>query len=200
MTTADIRLEGKAGQLGAVMTAVVVDGERGKEYRLPTDDERVAADAAKDDLESVFADVPFGVPTEPLPGKEALGFRVPLYGFDQWGKLFTPRQLVALGTFVKHTRVARGAMAQAGYPEEWIEAMEAYLALSLDRVAERNSTICHYDVSRDSISGTFQRYALQISWDYAEACPIGSMAGGYDGQLDWHSCTGRSTNTFCGKP
>jgi hypothetical protein len=35
MTMEDIRLEGRAGRLGAVMTAVVVDGKNGKEYRLP---------------------------------------------------------------------------------------------------------------------------------------------------------------------
>jgi len=39
MTMEDIRLEGKAGRLGAVNTAVVVDGQRGKEYRMPTDHE-----------------------------------------------------------------------------------------------------------------------------------------------------------------
>ncbi|MBI2505144.1 MAG: transposase [Candidatus Latescibacteria bacterium] len=36
MTMEDIRLEGQAGRLGAVNTAVVVDGQKGKEYRLPT--------------------------------------------------------------------------------------------------------------------------------------------------------------------
>ena len=34
MTMEDIRLEGRAGRLGAAMTAVVVDGPKGKEYRL----------------------------------------------------------------------------------------------------------------------------------------------------------------------
>ncbi len=68
---------------------------------------------------------------------------------------------------------------------EWIEALEAYLALSLDRVAERNSSLCHYDVSRDSISGTFQRYALPVNWDFAEDIPINSTAGSYEGQIDW---------------
>ncbi len=39
MTMEDIRLEGRAGRLGAVMTAVVVDGPNGKEYRLPAAEE-----------------------------------------------------------------------------------------------------------------------------------------------------------------
>ena len=35
MTMEDIRLEGRAGMLGSVMTAVVVAGGKGKEYRPP---------------------------------------------------------------------------------------------------------------------------------------------------------------------
>ena len=93
MTMEDIRLEGRAGRLGAVMTAVVVDGLRGKEYRLPTDWEREAAEVSEERLQALYADIPFGLPDEPLPTKEALGFRVPLYGFDTWRKLFTNRQL-----------------------------------------------------------------------------------------------------------
>src|SRR5712691_10540142 len=94
MTMEDIRLEGQAGRLGAAMTAVVVDGPNGKEYRLPTKEEiRLAAEAERE-LGPLFAEIPFGLPEEQLPSKEALGFRVPLYGFDKWHKLFTPRQLL----------------------------------------------------------------------------------------------------------
>lgn len=38
-TMDDIRYQGKLGKLGAVMTAVVVDGQKGKEYRLATHEE-----------------------------------------------------------------------------------------------------------------------------------------------------------------
>jgi len=78
MTMADIRLEAQAGRLGAVMIAVLVEGHRGKEYRLPTEHEKSCADQATSQLRDLFADIPFGLPQEPLPGKEALGFRVPV--------------------------------------------------------------------------------------------------------------------------
>jgi adenine-specific DNA methylase len=192
MTTEDIRLEGQAGRLGSVMTAVVMDGPKGKEYRLPIEGEITAAMDASTSLEPVFAEIPFGLPEEPVPqGASRTGggspFTTYIYGLTRWCDLFIPRQLLALGTFVKHTRAARQAMLEAGYSVEWVEAVGAYLALSLDRVAERNSSICHYDVSRDSIAGTFQRYALPINWDFAEAVPISATAGSYDGQLDWVS-------------
>ena len=43
MTMQDLRLDGRGGRLGEVMTAVVVDGPHGKEYRLPTALETQAA-------------------------------------------------------------------------------------------------------------------------------------------------------------
>ena len=117
MTMEDIRYEGRAGRLGAVMTAVVVDGPKGKEYRLPTDHERKAANVTEEQLQALYADIPFGLPEEPLPSKEALGFRVPLYGFDTWRKLFTNRQLLALGEFVL---AVRGLMQELDdRPDVW---------------------------------------------------------------------------------
>ena len=61
-TMADIRFEGRAGRLGAVMTAVVVDGPQGKEYRVPTDHERAVAEVTEKQLQALYADIPFGLP------------------------------------------------------------------------------------------------------------------------------------------
>src|SRR5439155_13423768 len=125
-----IRQEALASRLATTMTAVVVDGNYGKEYRLPTHDEVMLADSAQQELQKVFAEIPFGIPDEPLPSKETLGFRVPLYGFDKWYKLFSHRQLLALGTFVKYTRAVREVMQLYGYSSEWIEAVCGYLAVA----------------------------------------------------------------------
>ncbi len=66
MTMEDIRLEGQAGRLGAVMTAVVVDGPNGKEYRLSTKDEIALAAGAEEELGRIFGEIPFHPP--PAPG------------------------------------------------------------------------------------------------------------------------------------
>lgn len=198
MTTEDIRLEGQAGRLGAMMTAVVVDpikprikrragdeSPAGKEYRLPTEDEIRLAEEAANEIERVFADIPFGVPDEPLPGKEALGFRVPLYGFDKWYKLFTPRQLLALGVFAKWTREAYRRLSADGKHADWAEAVVSYLALAVTRMADRSSTICHWSLGYEKIQNTFSRFALPISWDFSESSPVASSSGTYDGQIEW---------------
>ena len=185
MTMDDLRSESVAGRTGTVMTAVVVDGEVGKEYRIPTEEELIMATEAEKDLSKVYAEIPFGLPVEPLPGKEALGFRVPLYGFDKWYKLFTPRQLLALGTFVKYTRAVLEAMQKYDYSDEWVEAVSAYLAIGVDRISDRGSSICHWDKGYEKVANTFSAFRLPINWDFVESSPGGDSTGSYTGQLEW---------------
>ena len=185
MTMEDIRYEGRAGRLGAVMTPVVVDGPKGKEYRLPTDHEREAANVTEEQLQAIYADIPFGLPEEPLPSKEALGFRVPLYGFDTWRKLFTNRQLLALGEFVL---AVRGLMQEMDdRPDVWREAIITNLALVTDRLADYSSAICSWHNSGEKLRNTFSRFALPIVWDYTEVNLLSDTSGNFLGALEWVS-------------
>ena len=185
MTMEDIRYEGCAGRLGAVMTAVVVDGQKGKEYRLPTDHEREMGKVSEEQLRALYADIPFGLPEEPLPSKEALGFRVPLYGFDTWRKLFTNRQLLVLGEFVLTVRTLMHDLD--GWPESWREALIANLALVNDRLTDYSSAICSWHNSGEKLGHTFARFALPIVWDYTEVNPLSHTSGNYLGALEWVS-------------
>lgn len=187
MTMEDIRLEGQAGRLSQIMTAVVVDGQNGKEYRLPTDHEIEMAIEAERGLSGLFAQIPFGLPEEPLPSKEALGFRVPLYGFDQWKKLFTPRQLLAIGTFVNLTRKAKEELAKKEHAPELIEPIVCYLSIQSDKVADYNSMVCVWHISRELIGHTFTRFALPITWDFTEVAVTNDVGGAFLAQLDWVS-------------
>ena len=131
MTMQDIRLEGRAGRLGAVMTAVVVDGPKGKEYRLPTDYERAVAEVTEEQLEALYADVPFGLPDEPTP-KGGTGasraFSVDRYGFDTWRKLFTNRQLLRHnGALIKSITEAKSEL-EAIHDLDVADAIVGFLA------------------------------------------------------------------------
>ena len=174
MTMEDIRFEGRAGRLAATMTAVVVDGSKGKEYRLPTDHERVVAEVNEEQLQALYVDIPFGLPEEPLPGKETLGFRVPLYGFDQWTKLFTNRQLLAIGTLIRSLRSIR-TIKSLQDDEDTLLAVVAMLAVSLDRAINYMSTLCIWEPVASEVKQTFLRFALPITWDFAEGNPLASV-------------------------
>lgn len=188
MTMEDIRVEGKAGRLGATITTVVIDGQNGKEYRLPTEMELCMTKEAEKVMSEAFAQIPFGLPEEPTPkggSGASRAFSVDGYGFDQWNKLFTPRQLLAVGTFLKWTIAARVAVGSAHEDAEWIEAIAAYLAIQNDKVADYDSAVCHWHVSGEKLGSTFSRFALPIIWDYTELVPINDVGGAYLAQLDW---------------
>ena len=186
MTMEDIRFEGRAGRLAAVMTAVVVDGPKGKEYRLPTDHEREAAEVTEEQLRALYADIPFGLPEEQTPkggSGASRAFSVDGYGFDTWRKLFTSRQLMALGSFVLIVR--RLMQKLNGRPESWREALIANLALVNDRIADRSSTIAHWDLGYEKVANTFAGFRLPISWDFSETAVLSETTGSYSGQLEW---------------
>jgi len=185
MTMEDLRVEGRAGRLGGMMMAVVTEGKNGKRYRLSIERERRMAQKAAQTVMKLFAEIPFDYPFEPLPDADALGARVPLYGFKHWGDLFTPRQLLALGTLVKHTRAVSEAMAARGYPPAWREAVRAYLALVLDKAADYNSSLCTWHNSGEKMRNTFSRFALPMVWDFAESATINDVGGSYLAQMDW---------------
>ncbi len=180
-TMADLRAAGRAGRLGERMTAVVVDGQRGKEYRLPTAAELEAAEVSEEALANLYADVPYGLPDEPTPSEDALGMRVPRYGFDTWRKLFTRRQLLALGTFVREIR----GLVLDGYPDDWREAHRAYAACTLSKLTDYSSAICSWHNGGEKLGHTFARFALPMLWDYCEVNPLAQTSGGFAGMTEW---------------
>ena len=176
---------GHEGKLKAQMTTVVYQAEYGKEYRLPTHAEIDAAEVSEKALEAIADEMPYGMPDEPMPGPQTLGFVIPLYGFKKWSDMFTNRQLLALMTFVKWTRAARREMKSSDYPPEWTKAIEMYLAVNVDRLADYASTICIWETHANEVKHTFARFALPMTWDFAEGNPLSSQIRYYKGAIEY---------------
>ena len=176
---------GHEGKLQAQMTAVVYQAEYGKEYRLPTPAEIDAGEVSEKALEAIADEIPYGMPDEPMPGPQTLGFVIPLYGFKKWSDVFTNRQLLALMTFVKWTRAARREMKLSDYPPEWTKAIEMYLAVNVDRLADYASTICIWETHANEVKHTFARFALPMTWDFAEGNPLSSQIRYYKGAIEY---------------
>ena len=176
---------GYEGKLKAQMTTVVYQEEYGKEYRPPTQEEIDKAEIPAVVLEAMADQIPHGIPHEPMPGPKTLGFVVPLYGFKKWSDMFTDRQLLALMTFVKWTRAARGEMKLSTYPSEWIKAIEVYLAININRLADYASTICIWETHASEVKHTFARFALPMTWDFAEGNPLSNKTRYYKGAIEY---------------
>jgi len=186
MTMDDIRVRGKAKELGEILTAVVIDTSEGRDYRLPTETEKSAADDVQRSLASLFASIPHGSIVEPLQPESTRSISCHLYGIDTFGSVFTPRQQFALGTLVRHVRQLRAEMAET-LPPDWVNAVFAALALGVDKVADRMSVFCQPDPSptQSGVKNTFSRFSFPMVWDYIEAVPHSDASGGFGGSLDW---------------
>ena len=181
----ELRAQGRSGRFGVRMIAVVIDGQKGKEYRLPTERDLAGAEVDAGEIAALYEAIPFGLPDEPMPGEDALGMRVRRYGFDTWDTLFTDRQLLALGTFLREIRTVREEIAEHGYPDEWREALTAYLSCTLSKLADYSSSICSWHNSGEKLRNTYARFALPMVWDYCEVNPLSETTGGFKAMLDW---------------
>ena len=186
-----IKSEGKAGRMSARLMAIVAKGDLGRVYLAPTQEQEERAEKAEPEWKP---DVEF------FP--RALGFRIGNYGMSMWSDLFTRRQLVALTTFsdlvqqvrerVRREAVAAGLTDNAPPQDgstgatEYACAVGVYLAFAVNKVADRGSTLGRWDPTptQSGIINTFSRQALPMSWDFAEANPLGSASGNYRSAVD----------------
>ena len=88
-----------------------------------------------------------------------------------WGALYTSRQLLVLTTFV---RLIREACHEYGGEESLQRAVQLVLALALDRLADRESSLCRWrpEADQEKIESVFARQALPMVWDFAEGNPL----------------------------
>ncbi|HUY92172.1 MAG TPA: DUF1156 domain-containing protein, partial [Pirellulales bacterium] len=185
MTKEDLQVEGRAGNLGYHLTAVVVDGPGVREFRLPTDAELLGAAVPQHVLQKAFNSLPYGQINEPIQ-KNAKGDTWCVnYGIDSFSKLFSSRQLLALGVFAGAARSAHAEMIDSGLSEDWAEASSGYLYCCLSRLADRNSQVCRWQVGSNKIGNTFTRYALPFMWDFCEVMPWADSSGGFLQAVEW---------------
>ena len=71
------------------------------------------------------------------------------------------------------------------YPETWREALPAYLAPSISRLADRCCALATWQSNADKIGHAFARFALPMVWDFAESCPVADTTGGFIQAVEW---------------
>ena len=180
MRMEDIRYEGCAGRLGAVMTTVVVDGVKGKEYRLPTEEELRAAEVSKEEQDEIYEQIPFGLPEEPLPPIGTLGFRVQRYGLDQWAKLFTERQLANYAVLIS---IIRSIPNRTSRHDTLEKCLSGYLLCVLSKQLDYGNVLCTWYTQNEQIRDLFNRFTLPMKWDFAEVSPLGGASGSWESML-----------------
>jgi putative DNA methylase len=170
-----IRAEAIANRMGIQLMAIAAEGPRQRYYVAPTIEHEKAADVPR----------PANVPEAELP-EQALGFRVQGYGMRTWADLFTNRQLTALTTISDLSIEAHARAVKDGADPAYADAIATYLALTTSRLADRNSIVVAWDSSstKETSSHVFTRQAIAMSWDVAEANPLGVSTGNLHDALE----------------
>ncbi|MCA1470324.1 DUF1156 domain-containing protein [Bradyrhizobium sp. IC3195] len=195
---AHVKAEAMAGRMGVALMAIVAEGDRNRIYLPPSaEHEAVAASAKPSDLPEV---------DQPLPN-DPRNFWTVSYGLDTFAKLFTPRQLVTLGTLSDlvtetRTRILADAgahwsgantndtrrLAEGGVgPTAYADAVATYLAFAVDRVVDRFSSIATWDSSPSKLQlrNTFARQSIPMTWDFGEGNPFVKSSGTLSPSIEW---------------
>lgn len=180
-----IRGEFQAKRASARLMAIVAEGVRGRVYLSPQQEHEAVAESAK----------PKWVPEADMNQdcRDLVSGRG--YGFKKWHEIFTPRQHVALTTFSDlvaeaREKIAKDAAATATLDDDarplrdggagalaYAEAVSVYLAMSVSKMSDAQSSLCRWKPSMDQSIATFGRQALPMVWDFSEANVFGNMAG-----------------------
>ncbi|MDR3600344.1 MAG: DUF1156 domain-containing protein [Desulfosporosinus sp.] len=186
-----IRDEGKQGRMGAQLIAVVGEGLNGRIYLSPTTEQVLATQTPMPE------DYPNAIITH-----NPRNFQTPNYGLTNFSNLFTNRQLTVLTTFSELVQEAQKKAEEdaaiAGMHNDPItlaeggtgataygQAVGVYLAFIIDKMADRGSSICSWDITRDGLRNTFGRQAIPMVWDFAEGNPFSNSSGCFDNMLGW---------------
>lgn len=180
-----IRSEAKAGRMCEKLMAVVAEGRRGRIFLSPTPEHEAAGTTAE----------PTWKPDCEIPQKHR-NFQPPVYGVNNFGDLFTRRQLVALTTLSElvmsvqkqvrqdaHTAWASddgGGLDSGGTgAQAYSEAIAVYLAFAIDRVADYGSAFATWRPKDSAMRSTLASQAIPMAWDFAEGSPLGSSSSGF---------------------
>lgn len=186
-----IREQGKAGEIGNHLCAIVAEGNNSRVY-LSADSEQILAAQVSKPEEYPDAVMPYN-PRD---------FKTPNYGMTYFSDLFTNRQITALTTFSELVseaqKQAEADAVAAGLANDHIalseggpgaraygEAVGVYLSFLINKMADRGSSICSWDSSREGLRNTFGRQAIPMVWDYAESNPFSNSSGCFNNMLEW---------------
>jgi putative DNA methylase len=169
-----IKAMAQSGRMGSVLYAVAVKAVK-LDFRPPDKTDLAALEAAERELARLRPQWEKDgiIPTEKL----LRGYntrQIMNYGVLKWADMFSPRQLLALGTLVEELRNLRPKIiAQEG--QEMGEAIVHLLALVVDKFANFNSILSRWTL-RGTIAGKFDRHDYAFKATYAEmaACVAGS--------------------------
>lgn len=181
-----IKEESRRGRMGHSLMAIVAEGARGRVFLPPSAEAVTAASAAAPEWR------PAGRNPERLTGGTVF-----VYGLDEWSKLFTERQLVALTTLsdlltevrrrVESDAIAAGLSNDSARLREggagaraYADAIATYLAFAIDKLADLGNSLVRWEPIAQCPRQLFGRQSIPMVWDFAESNPFSTSSGSFE--------------------
>ena len=163
-----IKAEAQAGRMGQQLYALAIHMHDGRGFRAPTDEDLEAVKRAEAAVKKRLPgwEIKGLIPVEQIPhgNKTSEALR---YGMRRWSEIFSPRQLLTLGTYLEVFYEVVGEVRKA-LSEDRAKAVVTYLGLALDKCADYNSRMVRWHSGRGVIAGTFDRHDFSFKWSHAE--------------------------------
>lgn len=164
-----IKAEAKAGRMGSILYAVAVRGPKGRKFRPPTQTDRDALRRAEQELSRLLPDWDASdvLPDESIPegNKTSEPMR---YGIRTWRDMFSPRQLLAHGTFVEEFRRLVPEVRAEIADSDRADAVLALLAIMQNKALNYNARLSAWHPTRGSLANVFDRHDFAFKWTHGE--------------------------------
>lgn len=161
-----IKVEAQAGRMGQQLFALGVK-TKGTSFRTPTADDFRGVELADNAFRSKMTQWERDglIPTE----ERYIGpaDRSANYGVMRWCDAFSPRQLLAFGTYLEELKNICEEI-NAELPEDKGRAVRTFLAFAFDKCLNYNSRMSVWHPSRTSMANTFDRHDFSFKWSHGE--------------------------------
>jgi putative DNA methylase len=184
----DLRNVAAAGGLGERLTAVVVEKNGQKDYRVVEQvDEEAFATAVKGspEIPQEYIVPEINLPTASGRAGSHRSINLELYGLTKWGQLFNARQLTILHEFVRIFREIGGELESQILDPDYRRAVLTYLAFLIDGIAVFTNTMSRWHPVDEGIKPPFTSQSIPMMWDYPEANPFSGWSCSALNQLEY---------------
>ena len=170
-SNAELREQFLSNKIKEKILTVIDDSSSGKVYRLPNENE-----------EEIIKNIPqVEIPAEKMQ-KNSAGGDTLTWGIDEWGKMFAPRQILAMQTLVNKLGEIKQEIL---FDNEYGKAIITYLGIFIDRISSRQTSLGLWNTKGEKIEHAFRRQGIPMVFDYPESNVFAEVGGGALNQLIW---------------
>lgn len=167
----ELKKESKNKGLTSRPLAIIIDGEKGKEYEIPSSD---YIKELKKEYEITFK------PNDSLAVEYSQALSCCGWGHDKWFKLFTNRQLFTLNCLLEELQ----KIDLSNYEPQYARAIKSCLTMWFGRIVRYNTSFGNYETANEKLNRILVRQEIHMNFDYPESNPFCGIAGSALNQLE----------------